>query len=168
MKKIERPTQKELIALSIEKFGKPSRMVEYMFANPYLAKSYFALSDIMGSSDVLKPDEKQVVFLTASTFNNCAPCIRAHKAQLEDVYRYSKSEINHFFKANKSGHQRLDVLVLITNNILENQGYISQEVLEIGKENDFFKDALYEIVGLITIKTITNYVNNIERQSTDD
>lgn len=163
METLEKPTQEMLFDLSKQKFGVVAGMIKEMVSHPFLTKSYFDLGQNMESSDQLTPQEKQVIFLAVSSINQCISCIKAHENILKNQWGLSPLEVNHIKAGSELTDSRQDSLLYAAILLINQKGHLDPSDFHEINERSISIEDLYEIVGLIALKTITNMVNNINR-----
>ena len=120
------------------------------------------------SKGSLTPKEQQVVQLTVAVYNDCHYCKAAH-GWLGKKMGLSYEEI----QAIRSGvslktEPKLANLVRATKLILENRGWLDPEELTRLEQQGINRTKLYEIIALIGLKTISNYINHIAQTPIDE
>jgi uncharacterized peroxidase-related enzyme len=145
----------------------PNLITEMTKENPAVADAYLTSQGIVEEGGVLSPAEQQAVILAASSYNDCHYCTKAHAAagQQAGLDAETVETIN---EGGLPSDDRLKSLVRATRRILGKRGWLSDadeaEFADLGLE----RPELYEIVGLVGIKTISNYVNHIAGTEVDD
>lgn len=120
------------------------------------------------SKGSLTAKEQQVVQLTVAVYNDCQYCKAAHQ-WFGQKMGLSPDEIQEI----RSGvSQETDTqvanLVRATKLILENRGWIDPEELTRLEQQGITRVKLYEIIALIGLKTISNYINHIAETPIDE
>jgi len=148
------------ILLSIEnKYGFVPNLFAYMAEAPYLIEAYLLLSDLLEKSD-LSAAQQHMSLLAISHYNNCGFCQVAHRA---------------FAKMNKAKAQTLTaivenseiedasdkVLVEMVQAMTANRGVVSDEQIEHFLAAGFSRRNIYDLVLMISIKTLSNYANHL-------
>lgn len=149
-----------------EAFGMVPNLIKEMAAhNPALADTYLDASASIGNG-VLNDAEEQVVILAISGYNDCHYCTKAHGAAGQAA-GLSADTVQTIVEGGLPDEPRYRTLVQATRRILGKRGWLSDadqtELADAGLE----RDVIYEIVGLIGIKTISNYVNHIAGTEVD-
>jgi AhpD family alkylhydroperoxidase len=145
----------------------PNLIKEITKENPAVADAYLTSQGIVEEGGVLSPAEQQVVILAASSYNDCHYCTKAHAVagQQAGLDAETVETIN---EGGLPSDDRLKSLVRATRRILGKRGWLSDtdetEFADLGLE----RPELYEIVGLVGIKTISNYVNHIAGTEIDE
>jgi AhpD family alkylhydroperoxidase len=144
----------------------PNLIGELTQENPAVADAYLTSQGIVEEGGVLSPAEQQTVILAASSYNDCHYCTKAHAVagQQAGLDAETVEAIN---EGGLPSDDRLKSLVRATRRILGKRGWLSDadeaEFADLGLE----RPELYEIVGLVGIKTISNYVNHIAGTEVD-
>ena len=145
----------------------PNLVTELAGENPAAADAYLTANGILEEGGVLSPAEQQAVILAISSYNDCHYCTKAHAAAGQQA-GLDPEVIATINEGGLPSDDRLKNLVRATRRILGKRGWLSDadeaELADLGLE----RPALYEIVTLIGIKTISNYVNHIAGTEVDD
>ena len=131
-------------------------MVEY---SPTIGEVYLEANKAIATGR-LTEQEQQAVILTISTFNNCHYCRAAHTAA-GSMAGLSEDAIEAIKATGLPQDERLRTLVQATRRTLTKHGWLTADDLAAFEDQGVDRAALYEIVALIGIKTISNYVNHI-------
>ncbi len=150
-----------------ERFGIVPNLIKQLFAHPIVAQIYadgaFALQD----KGVLSPDEQHVLFLYISNYNDCHYCKVAHAFAVKRSAQLSDADFEHLKKNEKTGNDRYNALTGAAQLILEKRGKLSKSEMNGLSEQGVDKTTVYEIIGLVALKTITNYTNHIANTVVD-
>jgi AhpD family alkylhydroperoxidase len=145
----------------------PNLVTELAGENPAAADAYLTANGIIEEGGVLSPAEQQAVILAISSYNDCHYCTKAHAAAGQQA-GLAPEVIATINEGGLPSDDRLKNLVRATRRILGKRGWLSDadeaELADLSLE----RPALYEIVTLIGIKTISNYVNHIAGTEVDD
>lgn len=143
----------------------PNLIDEMATHNPAVAQTYLAANGAI-EGGVLSPAEQQVVILAISTYNDCHYCTKAHAAAGQQA-GLSKGEIDTILEGGLPEHDRHRQLVRATRRIAGKRGWLSDDDLGEFENAGLGRDVLYEVVALIGIKTISNYINHIAHTEVD-
>jgi len=147
-------------------FGMVPNLIKEMSAhNPALAHAYLDANGTLADG-VLSPAEQQVVILAISSYNDCHYCTKAHAAAGKGA-GLSADTIETIVEGGLPDDERHRTLVQATRRILGKRGWLSDDDQQQFANAGLGRDVLYEIVGLIGIKTISNYVNHIADTEVD-
>ncbi|MCS4057924.1 carboxymuconolactone decarboxylase family protein [Salinibacter ruber] len=145
----------------------PNLITEITGENPAVAEAYLTATGIVEDGGVLSDAEQQAVILAASSYNDCHYCTKAHAAagQQAGLDTETVESIN---EGGLPGDDRLKSLVRATRRILGKRGWLSDDDEAEFADLGLNRPELYEIVGLVGIKTISNYVNHIAETEIDE
>lgn len=145
----------------------PNLITEMTEENPAVGDVYLTAQGILQDGGVLSPAEQQAVILAVSSYNDCHYCTKAHAVagQQAGLDAEAVEAIN---AGGLPDDDRLRSLVQATRRILGKRGWLSDtdeaEFADLGLE----RPALYEIITLAGIKTMSNYVNHIAGTEVDE
>ncbi|PCI61172.1 MAG: carboxymuconolactone decarboxylase [Gammaproteobacteria bacterium] len=141
------------------KYGFVPNLFAYMAEAPYLIEAYAMLNELLAKTDLSTPHQ-QVALLAVSHYNNCEFCQVAHRA---------------FGKVNKANAQTLTAIV--ENLVIEDasdkalvdmvvamtdqRGVVSDEQISSFLVAGFSRRNIYDLVLIISIKTLSNYANHL-------
>lgn len=147
-------------------FGFVPNLIDEMAShNPAVAHTYLAANGAI-EDGVLTPAEQQLVILAVSSYNDCHYCTKAHAAAGAQA-GLPQDEIETVLKGGLPDDTRHRQLVRATRRIMGKRGWLSDDDLAEFEDVGFGRDVLYEIVGIVGIKTISNYVNHIAHTEVD-
>lgn len=148
-----------------EKWGFVPNLVEQLLASPETARLYLEGSEIIAGG-VLSEEEQNAVKLTVSAANGCNYCRSAHKAIGGQVGTPSE-ELQRIDRGELPTDDRLATLVEATRLVMDERGWLDAEQLGALEARDVDRRQLYEIVSIVALKTISNYVNHIAHTEVD-
>lgn len=137
----------------------PNLIDELASQNPAVAETYLKANGHL-SNGVLSPAEQQVVILAISGYNDCHYCTKAHSAAGAQAGLDSDT-IQTLVDGGLPDTPRARLLTRATKRLLGKRGWLSDADKAEFEEAGLTTAALYEIVGLIGVKTISNYVNHL-------
>lgn len=128
------------------------------------------LSDRLRASTkraALSPAEQQAVLLAVSSYNDCHYCTKAHAAagQQAGLNTETTATIN---EGGLPNDDRLCPLVQATRRILGKRGWLSDVDESEFEDLGLGRPEFYEIIALVGIKTMSNYVNHIAETKLDE
>lgn len=100
--------------------------------------------------------EKEAINLIVSEVNNCNYCLAAH-TMLATMKGYSKEDTLEFRRGNATD-AKLDTAVKLAKSIAENKGNADARLKENFFNAGYDEKALIDLIGLITVRSFTNYV----------
>ncbi len=145
----------------------PNLVKELAGENPAAADAYLTGNGLIEETGTLSPAEQQAVILAVSSYNDCHYCTKAHAAAGQQA-GLDPDVIATINEGGLPSDRRLKSLVRATRRILGKRGWLSNadesEFADLGLE----RPELYEIITLVGLKTISNYVNHIAGTEVDD
>jgi len=152
---------KEVLTQINNKYGFVPNLFAYMAEAPYTIQAYTMLNDLLAKTG-LTTAQQQIALLAVSHYNDCEFCRVAHQA---------------FSNVNKANHQTLTAIVENTViedatdkalidmviAIVDSRGLVSDEQLASFFAAGFDKRNIYDLILIVTIKTLSNYANHLTR-----
>lgn len=140
-------------------YGFIPNLFSYMAEAPVTLEAYLALMQLIGKSS-LTPAQAHTALLAVSLENKCNFCSVAHRAIGK------KSGANpETFASLLNGTQIADLkdraLVALTQAIVRERGWIAEEQLASFFAAGFTRQQVFEVILIVTIKTLSNYSNHL-------
>ncbi len=107
----------------------------------------------------LNNKEKEVVNLAVSQVNDCLYCLAAHTA-IGKMNGFTDEQIIQIRKGEATFDNKVDALAKLAKNVTENRGRTSPEVVNNFFEAGYTKENLVDVIELVGIKTISNYLHS--------
>jgi len=148
-----------------QKFGFVPNVVTEIAKSPAALQVYVGGSKAMGSA-TLSPQEQQAVQLAISTTNKCGYCQAAHSMGGK-VAGIAPADLDAIQAGKPPQDGRLKAVVGAVRLLQEKQGFLSDEDVKSLEGQGVDRVQLYELIALIGLKTITNYVNHIAHTELD-
>jgi uncharacterized peroxidase-related enzyme len=145
----------------------PNFIAELAGENPAAADVYLTANGIIEEGGVLSAAEQQTVILAASSYNDCHYCTKAHAVAGQQAGLDAET-VETLNEGGLPSNDRLKSLVRATRRILGKRGWLSDADEAEFDDLGLGRPELYEIVGLVGIKTISNYVNHIAGTEVDE
>ena len=153
-------TKEQVYALSTERFGVvPGVLKEIAERSVPVAYMYLSGTQTMEKSS-LTDLEINAIELKISSLNHCESCMKGHSFLLKKA-GLGDDDVQAILQREETSIERLNRLLKATEYI-----YYSGNGIYPDLAMDFFSDEhltdqeLFEIIGLISLKVISNYVNN--------
>ena len=137
----------------------PNILRELGYNSPAVLKLYLSGNQAMAKSS-LSEKESHMIDLALSTANECDYCTSAHAAFLKGLGA-AESDIRALKKGSLPSEPKLRNLISAARLIFEMKGHLTGRDIERLQKLGIDKTKLYEIIGLIALKTVTTYVNHI-------
>lgn len=126
----------------------------------FFAHSSTALGDylaLQNRKNSLNFKEKEVINLIVSQLNGCNYCKSAH-TEMGKMAGFTAEEIFEIRRANISFNSKLNALVQLTKEVVEQKGEVSEKVKSNFFEVGYNTENLVDIVMTIGDKIMTNYL----------
>jgi AhpD family alkylhydroperoxidase len=153
-------TKEKIYALSTESFGiVPGVIREMAERSEPLAYLYLVGTQVMERSS-LNDLEINAIELKISLLNKCESCIKGHTFLVKKA-GLSEADLKAILNHETTSIGRLNVLLKAAEYIYYAGSDIYPElVLDYIDDEELTEQLVFEIIGLIALKTISNYVNN--------
>jgi AhpD family alkylhydroperoxidase len=153
-------TKEQIFALSTESFGiVPGVIKEMAERSEPLAYMYLVGTQTMEKSS-LSDVEINAIELKISLLNKCESCIKGHSF-LAKKAGLSEADVKAVLNNENTSIDRLNVLLKAAEYIYyAGDGIYADVVLDYFDDEELKEQVVFEIIGLIALKTISNYVNN--------
>lgn len=157
---------REMLAAVEARFGFVPNLIRELGQSPAALRAYLAGQEAMAGASLSKA-EQQVVQLAVSVYNECPYCRAVHRtgARMAGV---AVADIEAIEKGDRAEEPRARALASAAWHILDSRGWLTPADLSSLKGQGLDRGELYEIVALIGLKTISNYVNHIAHTPIDD
>ncbi len=147
------------------KIGFVPHLFEEMNNNPATLLVYIKGQEALTHGS-LTHREQQAVQLAVSTTNGCHYCRAAHQ-WLGRQAGIPSADLDAISAGNLPKDEPLAALVRATRMVLFRKGWLTTGDLEVLEQQGITRAKLYEIVAIIGLKTISNYVNHIAHTPID-
>jgi len=143
----------------------PNLFEELSEHNPAVAKAYLASSDLL-KQGTLTDDEREVVQLTVSRYNDCHYCSNVHATMGLDI-GLDNDTVETISRGGLPSDERYRALVQAARLLLDKRGWLDEDDLEDLRAQGLSRAELYEINAFIGLKTLSNYVNHVNETPVD-
>jgi len=148
------------------RYGFVPNLLREMSRSPAALRVYLdGQAAIAGSR--LTPAERQLVQLAVSIYNECEYCRAAHRTGCHTA-GIAPSEIELVEKGALPEDRRRRALVSAAWQVLDMRGFLAPTDLASLEAEGVDRGQLYEVVALIALKTLSNYVNHIAHTPVDE
>ncbi|WP_256010253.1 carboxymuconolactone decarboxylase family protein [Desertivirga xinjiangensis] len=139
-----------------KKMGKvPNLYATIGYSAPAL-KGMLDYEATLTSSSIFTAKEREAINLVVSQVNACNYCLAAHTA-IAQMKGFTKEETIQIRKG-ISKDTKLDATILLAQSIAENKGQADVTHIDNFFAAGYDEAALIELIGLVTLRTFTNYV----------
>ncbi|AYL99090.1 carboxymuconolactone decarboxylase family protein [Mucilaginibacter celer] len=119
-------------------------------------KGMLEFENLLSQEAIFTPKEKEAINLIVSQVNECDYCLAAHTT-LAKMRGFSEEETIAIRKT-QLPDTRLNMVLKLAQSIAENKGKADQDLVEAFFGFGYKQDALVNLMGLIVVRTFTNYV----------
>lgn len=154
----EGPT-KDLLEKIHSAYGFIPNLFGYMAEAPATIDAYLYLNDLIGKSSLGAPNAQLCLWVT-SIENQCEFCQIAHQAFAKKfgvkAQTYEAVLTNGTIECPKDS-----ALVNFTKALVNKRGHLREEELNTFLAAGFTKKQIMEVILIVTIKTLSNYINHL-------
>lgn len=147
-------------------FGYPPNLIVEMSHNVATTEAYLDVLSVLRKNGTLTQIEQQVVMLSISAWNRCEYCMAFHRTAAKKS-GVAQSELDHICRIEIPADRRLQGLVTATWAVMDKEGWLVREDLAAFEEFGIEKAQFYEIVTLVAVELIANYVDHLEKTPLD-
>ena len=148
-----------------KKYGFVPNLYGVLAGSPAAVQAYAGINKALEQS-ALSPVEQQVVALTVSTTNDCAYCVGAHStvAQMIHMPEQILAELR---DQRDLSDTKLNALRLLVVSVLHHRGWVPEEDLNQFAAAGYAERQLLDVLTIVALKTLSNYVNHIAHTPLD-
>ena len=155
----------EVLEAARKKYGFVPNLIEEMSVSPAVTQVYLGGQQAMAGA-TLSGRDQQAVQLAISVYNECAYCRAAHRMGAK-AGGIALADIAAIERGDRAEDPRVGALVTATWEILDLRGWLKAADLERLRALGVDRAQVYEIVALIGLKTISNWINHIAHTEID-
>ena len=148
-----------------KKYGFLPNLFGVLAESPTAVQAYAAINKTLEQS-ALTPVEQQVVTLTVSATNNCAYCMGAHSAVAQMV-RMPEDVLAVLREQRPLSDHKLNALRALVLSVLHLRGWVPEADLEHVVEAGYTQRHVLDVLTIVALKTLSNYVNHIAHTPLD-
>ena len=156
----------EILSKVKTKYGFVPSLFGYMAEAPYTIEAYAMLTELLGKTSLSAP-QQQVALLAVSHYNNCDFCKVAHQA-FAKMNKAKPQTVSAIIEngdiEDPSDKAIVDMVVAITDQ----RGWIEQQQLDDFLAAGFTRQNVYDLILVVTIKTLSNYSNHLTKPEAND
>jgi AhpD family alkylhydroperoxidase len=150
----------KLHELAFQSFGTVPGIIKEMTQRSIPVAKLYLDGVLTMEQSSLSELEINAIELKISSLNSCESCTKGHSF-LSKKAGLSDTDIEALLKGQATGNTRLNKLLAATEYIYHSgSGSYPDFVLEYFEMEDISETVIFEIIGLISLKTISNYINN--------
>ncbi len=161
------PEQSAVLLAGAEKaYGFVPNLLGVLAESPAALNAYISAGQIFDQSS-LSPQERQIVILSASRFNNCGYCVAAHSV-IAGMQKVPAAVVQGIREDRELDDHRLEALRVFTTCVVEKRGWVSSEDIQNFLDAGYSRTQILEVIQGVSFKTLSNYVNHIAATPLDD
>jgi uncharacterized peroxidase-related enzyme len=146
---------KEVFQNIKKKVGRVPNLYAAMGNSPKLLAGFLAFENTL-KQGFFSAKENEAIALAVSQANTCDYCLAAHSA-IGKMVGFSETEITDIRKGNIAD-AKLNALTTLAKELTINRGEASEASIENFISVGYSHQALAELIGLIAVRSITNYI----------
>lgn len=151
---VDEPTQEVFSAIK-NKVGMLPNLYAAMGNSPQLLKGFLTFEEALKQGD-FSAKENEIIALAVSQSNGCDYCLAAHSA-IAKMSGLTEGEVIDI-RLLKSDNRKTNALANLAFDLTENRGKASQNSIDEFLHVGYSKKALAELIGVVAIRSITNYL----------
>lgn len=154
------PTESKPLMEDVKsKYGFVPNLIHGMSKSPETLKVYLQLSAAFEASS-LSPEEREIVQLTVSRLNECEYCTSVH-SMLAEKAGLEWDTIEKIRNREPISNERYEALRTFTEKLVQKKGSVSRDVWTEFTAAGFDERAGLDVVIGVSLKTLTNTINNL-------
>ena len=151
---VDESTQKVFTAIK-QKVGMLPNLYAAMANSPQMLSGFLAFEDALKRGS-FSAKESEAISLAVSEVNYCEYCLAAHSA-VGKMLGYSDSEVIEI-RRGTSTDRKLRFLTLLAKELTEKRGKASRDAIDNFLSVGYTHAALTELIGIVALRSITNYI----------
>ena len=133
--------------------------------SPAALHAYTAISEGLKES-VLSAVEQQVVAIAVSAENECAYCVAAHSA-IAAMLKIPQATLSELRARSTLSEQKLEALRKFAVTVVKQRGWVAKTETEALFASGYTRRHLLDVITIVAMKTLSNYVNHIAETPLD-
>lgn len=131
----------------------------YMAEAPTTVEAYLALNEQVSKTS-LSPAQQQVALLAASVENDCEFCTVVHRA-IGKMKGASTQSLTAIASRSEIADAKDRALATFTQTIVKTRGRPNESEIHAFLGVGFTKQQILEVILIVSIKTLSNYINHL-------
>ena len=156
---------RDTLEATAKKYGFLPNLFGVLAESPAAVQAYAGINKALEHSG-LSPVEQQIVALTVSATNDCAYCVGAHSAVAKMV-RMPDEILAELREQRPLSDRKLNALRTLVMSILHYRGWVPEQDLEYFIAAGYTPRHLLDVLTIVALKTLSNYVNHIAHTPLD-
>ncbi len=156
---------KGILAAVKGKYGFVPNLMGVLAESKPVIESYIQLSDQVSNAG-FDPIETQVMYLAANFENECDYCMAAHST-ISKGMNMPEDVLNSLRAGTDISNPKLNALAVFTRSVVSKQGWVSEQDTQKFIDAGFTQKHILGVVLGVAHKTISNYINHINKTEVD-
>lgn len=152
-------TAKPILAQIHQGYGYVPNLFAYMAEAPTTLEAYLALNALIDKTS-FTPGQQQVALLAASVENKCEFCTVAHRA-IGKMKQANQQSLNAVTAGDAIDDAQDAALVKFVQTVVKSRGHPGEAAIDAFLKADFTKQQILEVMLVVSIKTLSNYINHL-------
>ena len=157
-------TAKTLLDGVQQKLGFVPNLMRTLAVSPAALDAYLTFGDRLGKG-ILNPRLREQIALTVAYSDSCQYCLAAHTA-IGGMLGLTASQLEDAYTADSTDPQ-IAAALHFAQELVQNQGHISDEELAKVREAGYGDAEISEIVAHVALNVFTNYFNTVAETEVD-
>lgn len=133
--------------------------------SPAALEGYLSLNGALGKGSIGTKTSERIA-LAVAELNGCSYCLSAHSYLGSNLAKLDDAEIEANRRGASSDHKAAAAL-RFAGQVIAQRGHVSDTDFADVKSAGYSEAEIIEIVLLVALNTLTNYVNNVARTDID-
>ncbi len=164
----ESPEVTEVFDRYQEKFGFVPNLAKTMSASPATLRAYWQTQQALQQYGLLSPEEHNVIQMAIAVENRCKYCTAGHHLAGKVFFNASEEDMQALRKETSLNTQKFDALKTFALQVYRNHGRISDKALQTFYDAGYHQGQAIEVVTNISVKVLSNYVNQLTLNELDE
>lgn len=154
-----------LLAAVKQQLGVVPNLMKVVGHSPAALEGYLSLNGALGKGSIGAKTSERIA-LAVAELNGCAYCLSAHSYLGSNLAKLDAAELDANRRGN-SGDSKAAAALRFASRVVGTRGHVTDEDLSAVKAAGYSEAEVIEIVLLVALNTLTNYVNNVARTDID-
>lgn len=148
-------------------FGMLPNLIKEMSDAPAAAKTYLEGNKALAAGGFFNEKERNAIFVAVSARNDCHYCVAAHRT-LGKQAGISPADLDALDAGKAPSDDRLALLAKTAWKLMDNKGRLTPDELRDLESKGLTRGHVFEIIAIIGLKTISNWVNHVAGTEIDE
>ena len=156
------PDAKDRLLTAQKNNGFLPNLIGVLANAPTALETYQVVGAINGRNS-LTPTEREVVQITAATYNGCGFCVAGHTKLAYKKLQLPEELVEALRGTRALSDPKLNALAQFTLQVLEHRGQVPDEALDELRAAGYGDAQALDVVLGVSLATLCNYANNLAR-----